>query len=640
MITPSHVQSSLGDFRGLSAPAVAVRRGYVARALAAAGVPVAIALATFLVLAPALWNDFVNWDDPVNFTNNKHYRGLGWPQLRWMWTAVLMGQWIPLTWMTLGLDYVLWGMSPLGYHLTNLVLHAANASLAYLVARELLSRAGIREARPLVAGAAAAALFFAVHPLRAESVAWVTERRDVLSGFFFLLAALAYLRACDPRIRSNRWRACSIAAYGLAALSKSMVVTLPVLLLVLDVYPLRRLDLAAWRTRRALGLVIEKLPYFALALLAGAMQIYAQIANHFLTPLEKLPLLERIPVALYGIWFYVSKTVVPVGLSPLYELPARIDPLAPRFVASALGAVGLTVLFAALRRRWPAGLAAWVAYLVALAPVSGLLHNGHQLAHDRYSYLPCLPWAMLFGGAVALLVAGGTDYLRPAVARLGIAAAALWLAALAGMTWHQVKVWRDSDTLWRYALEADPDCSICHSNLGASLASRGLYDLAIASFEHSLELRPDRVVTHGNVGAALNNSGRPEEALPHFERVLARHPAHVDTRLNMAVALLRLGRQREAMTHLAIILERDPDHAPALTNLGAAHFDLGEYGRAIELLHRAVEAEPELPQPRFGLVRAYAEAGDTAQAVAQLAELEKIDPNAARVAALYVTPEW
>src|SRR5438445_12243910 len=206
-------------------------------------VPVLIALVTVAAFLPALQSQFVSWDDAENFLDNPHYRGLGWSQLHWMWTTHL-GHYIPLTWITLGLDYLLWGMNPVGYHLTSLLLHAANAVVFFFVVRRILTLAlpsPSERGHALAVSAALAALVFAIHPLRVESVAWATERRDVLSGLFYLSAVLAYLRACDREERARGWNWGAVALFAGALLSKSMAVNLPVVLMILDVYPLRRL---------------------------------------------------------------------------------------------------------------------------------------------------------------------------------------------------------------------------------------------------------------------------------------------------------------------------------------------------------------------------------------------------------------
>src|SRR5213596_1562525 len=230
--------------------------------------PCADSLVTFIAFLPTLRNQFVDWDDFKNFLDNPYYRGLAWTQLRWMWTTHL-GHYIPLTWMTFGLDYLLWGMNPLGYHLTNLLLHAANAVVFFFVVRRILTLAlpsPSEHGYALAVSSGVAALVFAIHPLRVESVAWVTERRDVLSGLFYLVAILLYLRACERGARGRGWYWLSVAVFGCALLSKSMVVNLPVVLLILDVYPLRRLGGAlGWWSARARRVYVEKIPFVLLA---------------------------------------------------------------------------------------------------------------------------------------------------------------------------------------------------------------------------------------------------------------------------------------------------------------------------------------------------------------------------------------
>src|SRR6059036_859315 len=239
--------------------------------------PLLIALITFAAFLPALQNQFVNWDDKDNFLDNPHYRGLGWTHLRWMWTTHL-GHYIPLTWMTLGLDYVLWGMNPVGYHLTSLLLHAANAvGFFFVVCRILTLALPAPSERGHALTAGFAALVFAIHPLRVESVAWVTKRRDVLSGLFYLLTILVYLRDCERGERGRGWYWLSVAVFVCALLSKSMVVNLPVVLLILDVYPLRRLGGAVgWWSERARRVYVEKIPFVLLAAAASAVALMAQ----------------------------------------------------------------------------------------------------------------------------------------------------------------------------------------------------------------------------------------------------------------------------------------------------------------------------------------------------------------------------
>src|SRR5437879_12122341 len=226
--------------------------------------PLLVALFTLAAFLPTLQNQFVSWDDDKNFLDNPHYRGLAWTHLRWMWTTH-MGHYIPLTWMTLGLDHLLWGMNPRGYHLTSLLLHTTNAVVFYFVVLRILTLAlpgPFERDHVLAVSAGVAALLFAIHPLRLDCVAWVTERRDVLSGLFYLLTIVAYLRACERNERGRGWYWLSVALFGCAVLSKSMAVSLPILLMILDVYPLRRLGGSiGWRSEPARRAYIEKIPF-------------------------------------------------------------------------------------------------------------------------------------------------------------------------------------------------------------------------------------------------------------------------------------------------------------------------------------------------------------------------------------------
>src|SRR3989441_166448 len=428
-------------------------------------VPVLVALVTFAVFLPALQNQFVNWDDPTNFLDNPYYRGLGWSQLRWMWTTHL-GHYIPLTWMTLGLDYLLWGMNPFGYHLTSLLLHAANAVVFFFVVHRILPLAlpsRSERGHALAVAAGFAALVFAIHPLRVESVAWVTERRDVLSGLFYLLTILLYLRACEGGARGRGWYWLSVAVFVCALLSKSMVVNLPVVLLILDVYPLRRLGGSiGWWSEPARRVYVEKIPFVLLAAAASAIAVIAQLSTRATVPLAHLSVPGRLAVSAYGLSFYLWKMVVPVNLSPLYELPRALSLVATPFLLSYGLVVAITAIVLALRRRVPGLPAAWLAYVVVLLPVLGLFQSGPQIAADRYTYLAGLGWASLAGAGVL------STWLRwPPFVPTGLAVVLLF--GLGTLTWNQVEVWHDSERLWAHALAVDPKTSVALFGLGRVL---------------------------------------------------------------------------------------------------------------------------------------------------------------------------
>ncbi len=407
--------------------------------------PLAVAGLTCLPFLPSLSGSFLMWDDQVNFLANQAYRGLGWSNIRWMFTTTLLAVYTPLAWLSLGMNYALGGMDPWGYHLVNVLLHAGNAALLFLLARRLLGAPYTQAPEVAVlAGATVAALAFGVHPLRVESVAWITERRDVLCGWFYLLSVLAYVRAVSGQAGRTRWLAASVAAFGAALLSKGIAMTLPVSLLVLDAYPLARSRLG-WR-----ALLREKVPFACLALPAAAVAYAAAGQGSAWTGYEQYGLGARIGMIGYSAWFYPWKMAWPYPLLPLYELPVRVDLFAPEFLAPTLTALTVTVVLVALRRRVPGALAAWGHSLIVVAPVSGVIHAGNQLAHDRWSYLSGLGFALLAGAGVAWTMTAWKDgRLRTPLASLVLATAALALVGWGAGSWRQSTVWQSSESLWR-----------------------------------------------------------------------------------------------------------------------------------------------------------------------------------------------
>src|SRR3989454_534488 len=507
--------------------------------------PLLVALLTLTAFLPTLQNQFVSWDDDKNFLENPHYRGLSWTHLHWMWTTHL-GHYIPLTWMTLGLDYLLWGMNPVGYHLTSLLLHAANAVVFFFVVRRLLTRAlpgPAERGHALAVAAGFAALVFAIHPLRVESVAWVTERRDVLSGLFYLSAILLYLRACEFGARGGGWYWLAVAVFVCALLSKSMVVNLPVVLLILDVYPLRRLGGAiGWWSEPARRVYLEKIPFVLLAAAASAIAVMAQSSVHAAASLAQLSVPGRLAVSAYGLGFYLWKMVVPVNLSPLYELPRTMDPVAPPFILSYALVLAITAIVLALRRRVPGLPAAWVAYVVVLLPVLRIVQSGPQIAADRYTYLAGLGWAILAGAGVLSGWRTSRTSKTGTPTTLPIAGVVTCLVVGLGvLTWNQAQVWHDSEKLWTHALALDPQSSIAENNLGVVRADQSKLAEAIEHYQRALQLRPDYADAHTNLGDALVLQGKLAEAVQHYQWALQINPNFTQARSHLVDALRGLG---------------------------------------------------------------------------------------------------
>ena len=563
--------------------------------------PAIVGFATFISFLPTLWNRFVEWDDYENLISNAHYRGLGWAQLSWMFTTFHMGPYQPLSWMSLGLDYLIWGMNPAGYHLTSLLLHTANAIFFYFICRRLLtivfSRPLDKTSWKLTASATFAALIFAIHPLRVESVAWATERRDLVSGFFFLATIHWYLKAhsnSHAQFQPN-WRlVAALGFYVLSLLGKATAITLPAMLLILDIYPLRRLrgEPRNWWTPAARAIWREKLLFALPAVMFAVTALWGQQQASALKPLHGYSMASRLAQALFGASFYPWKTLLPVRLSPLYEIPPNFSVWQPAIFFAAALTVITTVILYLLKKRWPAGLACWAYSIVALAPVLGIVSIGPQLVADRYSYLACLSWAVLAGGGL-LFVLRSSDQISLALTACAGASVAVIILAL--MTWQQTTVWRDTGTLWTHVLKLDPNSSIAHYNLARFLASHGEREKAMTHYREALSIRPNDAEAHNNLGLLFALNGQTAESLKEFEAAV----------------------------------QSDPGYAKAFFNLGRVYALSGELEKAVENYQQAIKLNPDQAEIRLGLGNALARQGLLEGAAAQLELATKLEPDLA-----------
>jgi tetratricopeptide (TPR) repeat protein len=503
----------------------------------------ALVLLTLVAFLPALRGGFV-YDDIRYVTANEQVRGgVGAAGLRWAFTSTYASNWHPLTWLSHQLDVGLFGLDPRGPHLVNLALHAANAALFFL----LLNAATGRLWRSLFAAA-----LFALHPLRVESVAWVAERKDVLSVFFGLLALGAYRRGLARTGRPGM----ALAALGLALslLAKPTLVTLPLLLLLLDWWPLGR------RARPGAGspwarLVGEKAPLFALAALSAAATLFAQ--RQAMPVLELLAIPARLEVALRAVFTYLGRSLWPAGLSVFYPFPGSFHPPA----ACALAVALLLAVAAALilRRPLPELAVGWLWYLVALVPVIGLVQVGAQSSADRYTYVPSLGLAVAGSWMVARL-AGGR--------RLPLAAAgAVALSCLAALSFRQATFWEDNATLFRHAAAVTPGNHLAHFNLAVVLGEAGDAEGSIWNLRQAVAFRPDFVAALAALARALEARGDAAEAAFHYRQVL----------------------------------RVEPGNAAAHYHLGVIHAQRGEVEEAARRFREALRLEPGLTEARRGL---------------------------------------
>jgi tetratricopeptide (TPR) repeat protein len=518
----------------------------------------------------------------------------------WIVTARVLGHWVPLTWASYALDAVIWGQRASGYHLTNVLIHTLNAVLVYCIARRLLARAaGTKLPVAIEAGAVAAALAFAVHPLRVESVAWVTERRDVLSGLGFLAAVFAYLRAVDARGPSERrrWMGLSLAAYAGSLLAKQITMTLPLVLVILDLYPLRRFD-----ARRTL---LEKAPFALLGVAGAAAAALGQARDIGFTSLGALGIGARLALVAHSLVYYPLQTVAPYALSPLHELPARLDPLAPRFVASLLIAAGLSVVAAVAARRAPWFAAAWAYSAVTILPVSGLAHVATIMAADRYSYLSMLSWALVLGGAVTVLL---TSDARRTFVAAGAAAAMMLIGGWAFLAWSYLEAWREPERLWRHAVGVDAECAQCRGHLAVALLAAGQLEEAERAATLAVALRPDRADHHAFLASVLERRSRLDEAARSWAVATRLHP-HYEAEARRALGAVFASRRRldEAARELraARALAPNPrmtlELVRALNELAAERARTGRLDEAERALLEALALRPDSPELRDNL---------------------------------------
>jgi hypothetical protein len=466
-----------------------------------------LAAATIAVYAQVIGFEFVHYDDDVYVIANPHVQeGLTVAGIRWAFTTFAAANWHPLTWISLMLDRSIGGAGPWVFHLTNLILHVANTLLLFFVLDRMVGRR-----RPCAITAA----LFAIHPLHVESVAWIAERKDVLSTLFLLLTLVAYAGFVERPGPFRRLAVVLLFAFGLMA--KPMLVTLPLLLLMLDAWPLRRAD--PWPR-----LLLEKAPLLALSIASAAVTLAAQGKGGTIGSMATYPLEVRAANAIVATATYLGKAIWPTGLAVFYPHPG-VSLTAWKVAGSALVLAGLTAWTIRLRRSHPCLLFGWAWYLVTLAPVVGIVQVGWQARADRYTYIP------LIGIFLGVVLAVSDRFAHRPALLTRLASATLLTFGIGALV--QVGYWRDSETLFRRAIAVTENNPVGHNGLGLALLRRGLVPQAEAHFAEALRIDPAFVDAHSNLGVALGREGRMDEAILQFQRALDLNPGHRDARSNL-----------------------------------------------------------------------------------------------------------
>jgi len=553
-----------------------------------------VGLAALAALWPVVHNQFVNWDDPDVLINNPHLAGAG--SVAWAFTTTHMGHYQPIAWLVWSSVRWRYGLTPAAFHAVSLAGHVLNSMLVYAVVLRLTEAARLPLAERRIA-ATATALVFSLHPAQVETVAWASALPYVLSLTFLLLAFLVYL---------NGRRVASLACYGVSLLARANGVAFPVVLLIVDVHPLDRLRQASLRS-----LTLEKIPFIVLACASTIAESHARD----IATLQEVGAGARLTLAVTAPFVYLRRTLLPVHLSPLDPLP--IAP-AIELMPLLLGTTGLVAVTAAawmLRRRWPAFIGTWIAYLALLAPAAGLTPSGLQSTADRYLYLPGIAVAVAAG---LLLAALSTTSRRGAVA---VAVATVALAASGVQAWRQTHYWRHSVALWTHAADIDPRNDVATYNLAIALAEAGREDEAIARYEQTLALVPDHELARRNLaliraaraereGDRLVAAGRRDEAAASYTEALALDGKRLHARAARGLLAMQRGRFDSAADDLQIAFAggvRDP----AIPNgLAFSLTQTGRSGDAAAVLERAVTEHPDDINLLHNLARLLATADD------------------------------
>ena len=556
-----------------------------------------LALITLLVYLPVYRCSFLVYDDDDYVTQNPVVQnGLTWAGVQWAFTTEHASNWHPLTWLSHMLDCELFGLNPGAQHLVNVLFHAANAVLLFGLLMRLMglrsdtaTGASSPQASGLWPGAFAAALF-AWHPLHVESVAWISERKDVLSMFFGLLALLAYARYAEEfKVQGSRFK----VFYGLALvffapglMSKPMLVTLPFIMLLLDYWPFNRVRNAECGMRSFIKLLLEKIPFFLLTAVSCVVTFLAQRHGEAIVPLARVDLgyrLENAPVAVVR---YLLKIVWPANLAVIYPMPSRISGFAVVVAVAVL--IFLSVAVWRTRRRNPYWLVGWLWFLGTLVPVLGFVQVGGAALADRYTYLPAI-------GLFLAVACGFRDWAdRLQIPRAALTAGAvLILGGCIAVTEHQLRFWRDSEALFRHALTVTENNEIAHINLGVALDQEGRETEALAEYRLAAKLAPGRYQVHNDLGNLLDKMNQPESALAEYREAV---------RLEPKLPVLRDG-------------------------LGSVLAELGRFDGAMMEFTNAAQLDPAYPWPHFELAKALLAQGRDAEALGQFREALRIDPD-------------
>ncbi|MFZ0932658.1 MAG: tetratricopeptide repeat protein [Syntrophobacteraceae bacterium] len=592
--------------------------------------------------------DFISYDDPIYVTENIHIiHGITIEAIRWAFTSIYANFWHPLTLTSLMLDNEFFGLNPRSYHLTNLMLHIANTLLLFFVFHRM-TKAPWKSAF--------VAALFALHPLHVESVAWISERKDVLSTFFWMLTMCAYIHYVEhPRFGSYL---AALAFFIMGLMAKPMLVTLPFAMLLLDYWPLQRFgqkrvaigagvdgSICANKKKKAkpgkkpllqnIGndarpaehkhgwagtsrLLTEKIPFFALVPLFGVLTYIAEGSAVNYSPWN-----VRVRNALVSYVIYIGKTIWPTDLAVFYPHPGLLPFWQAAGAALLLAAATAAVILTA--KRYPYLTIGWLWFAGTLAPVIGIVKLGNFGRADRFTYIPLIGLFIMVAWGVPELLKNWR-YRKEAL----VASSALILCSLSIATWTQVGYWNNSISLYDHSIEVTGNNDTILNNRGVAYGQLGNLRHAISDYEVAIEINPKNVEIYNNLGLAHGKLGDHGQAIEDFDRAVGIDPGHVEAHFNRGIAYDKLGKHRQAIDDFDRVIEIDPEYAEAYFNRGVAYGKLGNQRRAIEDFHRVIGINPEDGRAYFNRAVAFGELGNRGQAIEDLKTAARLGSEEAK----------
>jgi tetratricopeptide (TPR) repeat protein len=542
-------------------------------------------IVTMVVFSRSLFSPFSIIDDNVYVTGNEQIRtGLSLGSIKWAFTTFYANNWHPVTWLSLIIDSQLFGMNPMGYHSVNVVLHAINTVLIFYffnITTNTLWRSAF------------VAACFSVHPLHVESVAWIAERKDVLSASFWMLTLIFYAIYAKKSKRSMY--VLSVISFALGLMAKPMLVTIPVVLLLLDIWPLERLKIPLSATNKLCNkdidnkgnnplkrLFLEKMPFFVLSAISSVITIYAQ--GDALQPLIELPVLTRIGNAICSITAYIAKMILPLKLAVYYPMDEVL------FWESVLAIIiisGTSLIVLKTINSYPYFAVGWFWYLVTLLPVIGIIQVGSQSMADRYTYIPLI-------GLFTIASWGGAELCArlPRIRKTICLAGVGLLLFYSVSTWIQLGYWQDNERLLTHAIKVTNENFFAHNALGCLYEKQGKPDLALTQYMEVLKIYPNDPEVHFSLGSLLSNQGKLLEAITYFEEAARLRPNFAEAHFKMAVALGKLGKMNEAVSEYNEVLKIEPDNSRCHTNLGVLLAQQGRLDEAIQHFAITMQLNP------------------------------------------------